>query len=66
MGQLATGDLGGTLRNGGLGAGATTVSVLLDDVTATTSEEACEIVIDKLGAALGSGWSVEAKVHKDD
>jgi hypothetical protein len=66
MEQLAAGDLGGTLRNGGLGAGPTTVSVLLDDVKATTSEEACEVVTDKIGAALGSGWSVEAKVHKDD
>ena len=66
MGQLASGDLGGTLRNGGLGAGATTVSVLLDDVVATTSEEACDVVINKLGAVLGSGWSVEAKVHRDD
>ena len=66
MGQLTTADLGGTLRNGGLGAGASTVSVLLDDVEAATSDEACEVAIDKIGAALGSGWSVEAKVHKDD
>ena len=66
MEQLATGDLGGTLRNGGLGAGPTTVSVLLDDVEATSSEEACNVAIDRIGAVLGPGWSVEAKVHKDD
>jgi len=66
MGQLTTADLGGTLRNGGLGAGASTVSVLLDDVEAPSSDEACDVAIDKIGAALGSGWTVEAKVHKDD
>lgn len=66
MGQLASGDLGGTLRNGGLGAGPTTVSVLLDDVEGASSEEACALAIDRIGAILGPDWSVEAKVHKDD
>jgi hypothetical protein len=53
MSQLATADLGGTLRNGGLGAGATTVSVLLDDIEAANNDEACDVAIDKIGAALG-------------
>ena len=57
---LATGDLGGTVRDGGLGAGTGTVSALLDDVDASSGEEACDIAIAKIGAVLGSDWTVEA------